>query len=254
VRYVGAYLQFYILYILNLLETKIDGISILLLELVDLGNSCGEGGLLLLGLVLVHGGGSAIEEAELVLLSLLSGGSTESTSEDILVLLLWEVHVIVSVWVRVFGWIISIILPGGGGSQVLWMAIAPVLALEVSHRSTLIIVANFHCSLIGLVIDGFSSQVPLSLLSQGLEDMIWANLHNRDLLIDTGVTVLSSARLILSNLSVATSWNEVWLESHELSLLHGWVTVATILVTEGLRLSIWVPIIVSLVMSMILIE
>ena len=185
---------------------------------------------------------------------LLGGSSTDGTSEHILVLLLWEVHVIVSVWMRVLRWVISVILPGRFGSQVLWMAIAPVLALEVSHRSTLIIVANFHSSLIGLVIDGFSSQVPLSLLSKSFEDMIWANLHDRDLFVGTGILILSSARLILSNLSVATSWNEVWLECHELSLLHGWVALATILVTEGLTLSIWVPIIVSLVMSMILIE
>tara|TARA_B110000503_G_C6829433_1_gene282184 strand:+ start:84 stop:389 length:306 start_codon:yes stop_codon:yes gene_type:complete len=60
--------------------------------------------------------------------------------------------------------------------------------------------------------------------------------------------------LILSNFSIASLWNIVWLKSHELRVLHVWVTETTVLVTEGLSFSIWVPVIMGLVMSVILIE
>ena len=60
--------------------------------------------------------------------------------------------------------------------------------------------------------------------------------------------------MILSNFSIASLWNIVWLEGHELGVLHVWVAETSVLVTEGLSFSIWVPVIVGLVMSVILIE
>lgn len=135
------------------------------------------------------------------------------------------------------------------------MSIGPVLDGEVAHRSSLIVRSNGHGSLIGLIIDGLSSHEPLSFLSKSLENMVWAYLHNGDLLVEAGFfTGGGSARLVLSNLGVATSWDYVWLEGHELGVLHVGVAEGTVLVTEGLTLSIWVPVVMGLVMSMVLIE
>ena len=60
--------------------------------------------------------------------------------------------------------------------------------------------------------------------------------------------------MILSNLSVTPLWNVVWLKSHELGLLHVRVAETTVLVTEGLSFSVWVPVVMGLIMSVILIE
>lgn len=85
--------------------------------------------------------------------------------------------------------------------------------------------------------------------------MVWADFHNRDLLIEAGLLSSSrSAALILSNFSSATSWDLLELEMHEFRLLHVWLTLTTVFVTEGLGLSIWVPVIMRLDMSMIFIE
>ena len=197
---------------------------------------------------LCHGGRNTTEQANVVLIMLSRGCCSLGTSEDIFVLLLWEVGIIVSVWMREFNWVISVILPSGVRSHVLWMSIGPVLDLEVSDGSAFVVVGDGHGSLISLVVDGLSSQVPLSFLSETLKNVVWANLHNRYL----SLKGLSS--LIFSNLSVATLWDELWLESHEFRLLHIWVDHGTVLVTKSLVLSIWEPVIVGLVMSVILIE
>ena len=206
-------------------------------------------------MVLGDGRGLSGGQTDGVLLELLSSGGSEGSSEHILVLLLWEVHIIVSMWVRILSWVVSVIFPGGVGPEVLWMAITPVLDLEVGNRFTLVVVADSHGSLIGLVVNSLGSKEPLSLLSETLKDVIWANLHDGDLLVEASLLAGSrGASLILSNLSVATLWNVVWLKSHELGHFHVWVALTSILVSEGLSLSIWVPVIVHLIMSMILVE
>jgi len=197
---------------------------------------------------LSHGGRNTTEQANVVPIMLSRGCCSLGTSEDIFVLLLWEVGIIVSVWMREFNWVISVILPSGVRSHVLWMSVGPVLDLEVSDGSAFVVVGDGHGSLISLVVDGLSSQVPLSFLSETLKNVVWANLHNRYL----SLKGLSS--LIFSNLSVATLWDELWLESHEFRLLHIWVDHGTVFVTKSLVLSIWEPVIVGLVMSVILIE
>lgn len=85
--------------------------------------------------------------------------------------------------------------------------------------------------------------------------MVWANFHDRDFLVKAIVlAAVSSTRLILSNFSITTSWNLIWLQSHELRLLHVWVALTTVLLTECLSLSIWVPVVVGLVVPMVLVE
>lgn len=125
-----------------------------------------------------YGIGCIIKVADGVLITLIALGISEGTSEDVSVLLLWEVLVIVSVRMWVLSWVISIILPGRVTSEVRWMSIRPALNIQISNRSTLVVVSDSHSSLIGLVVDGSSSEEPLSLLTKGLEDVVWANFHD----------------------------------------------------------------------------
>lgn len=85
--------------------------------------------------------------------------------------------------------------------------------------------------------------------------MVWTHFHNTYFFIETFVLALaSSAGLVLSDFSVTTFRNELGLESHEFRLLHIWVSLATVLDTESLSLSVWVPVVVSLVVSVVLVE
>jgi len=68
-----------------------------------------------------------------MMLVFLGSSGSNGTSEDIFVLLLREVHVIVSVWMREFGRVISVILPSRIGSEILWMTITPVLDLKITN-------------------------------------------------------------------------------------------------------------------------
>jgi hypothetical protein len=158
-------------------------------------------------------------------------------------------------WVWELSWVVSIILPNGVSSKIFGVTITPVLDLKIADGFACVEVTDTHSSLIGLVVNSFGSKEPLSLLSESLEYVIWANLHNGNLLIEA--LLLSSglrACLILSNLSVASFWDIVWLKGHEFGVLHVWVAETTVLVSEGLSFSVWVPVIMGLIMSVILIE
>jgi len=85
--------------------------------------------------------------------------------------------------------------------------------------------------------------------------MIWAHFHNANFFIETFLfTRASSAGLILSDFSITTLWNILWLESHEFGLFHIWVSLTTVFNTESLTFSVWVPVIVGLVVSMMFVE
>jgi hypothetical protein len=60
--------------------------------------------------------------------------------------------------------------------------------------------------------------------------------------------------LIFSNLFVTTAGDIVRTESHVFGLLHDGRTLSSILVTEGLVLTVGVPVIVVLIMSVVLVE
>jgi hypothetical protein len=65
--------------------------------------------------------------------------------------------------------------------------------------------------------------------------VIWANFHDRDLLIKASFfTLLGSTALVLLDFSIATTWNFCGLKSHEFGVLHVWVALATVFVTKGL--------------------
>lgn len=60
--------------------------------------------------------------------------------------------------------------------------------------------------------------------------------------------------MILSDFFVATSGDEAGGECHEFGLLHDWLALSTVLVTEGLALSVGVPVIMGLIVSVVLLE
>ena len=109
---------------------------------------------------------------------------------------------------RELGRIITIVLPGRIRSHVLRATVSPVPDGEVGDRLALVVVADNHRSLVRLIVDGLCPKHPLSLLSESFENVIWANFHDRDLLVETSFfTLLSSAALVLLNFSIATTWN-----------------------------------------------
>ena len=82
-----------------------------------------------LAVVLADGLGLIGEGVHLILLSLLCLGGADSTSEDILVLLLGEVDIVVSMRVAELGWVEPVILIEGVRAESI--SVAPVLDLEV---------------------------------------------------------------------------------------------------------------------------
>lgn len=73
------------------------------------------------------------ERIDSVVLCFLGIVSSHGTSEDILVFLVWEVDVIVSMGVAVFCGVVSVILPGGIGSEVGSLSVFPGLELEIAN-------------------------------------------------------------------------------------------------------------------------
>eukprot|EP00350_Pseudokeronopsis_sp_OXSARD2_P013271 CAMPEP_0170543836 /NCGR_PEP_ID=MMETSP0211-20121228/2819_1 /TAXON_ID=311385 /ORGANISM="Pseudokeronopsis sp., Strain OXSARD2" /LENGTH=150 /DNA_ID=CAMNT_0010847323 /DNA_START=476 /DNA_END=928 /DNA_ORIENTATION=+ len=85
--------------------------------------------------------------------------------------------------------------------------------------------------------------------------MIRTDLHNANLIVEAGpISVFVSAELILPNLFETTSGDEGRLESHVLGEPPGLITEASVLVPKGLPLSIGVPVIMGLIVSVVLVE
>jgi hypothetical protein len=106
---------------------------ILLIEIINQRDGSFEGALSLFCLVLHHSGGLTRDKTDLMFIGFLGSCLSEGTSKDVSVFLLWEVYIIVPMWVRILSWIISIILPSGVASQVLWMTILPALDIEIAN-------------------------------------------------------------------------------------------------------------------------
>jgi len=192
-------------------------------------------------------------ESEVLLLGLL-GGSL-GASENVFVLLLGEVDIVVSVRVTELGRVVSVVLPERVGAEVAALSVLPGLQGEVRHGSALVVVGDGHSAFVGLVVDDLSTEIPLLLLLESLEDVVGADLHHRQLIIDAVVSILlGSANLELADFLVAAAGNEVGNEGHVLREFHGVLAETTILVTKGLGLAIGLPVIMSLVMAMILVE
>ena len=101
--------------------------------------------------VIIHSLRAAVEKVKLVTFVLSSLGSAQGTSEEILVFLVWEVDIVVSVWVRVLGWVIPVILPSAFGTKCLSML--PGFELEIRYGSSAVIVTDCHGSFVRFVID-----------------------------------------------------------------------------------------------------
>jgi hypothetical protein len=85
--------------------------------------------------------------------------------------------------------------------------------------------------------------------------VVWADLHNGELVIQAGVSSsILSTNLVLLYLSVATSWDVTGSKSKVLRVLEIALAETTILVTKSLSLSIWIPLIMGLIMSVVLVE
>ena len=85
--------------------------------------------------------------------------------------------------------------------------------------------------------------------------MVWADFHNRNLFVQTLLLAIGGgASLVFSDFPVASSGDSTGLKSHIFGVLLVGVAETTILVSKGLALSIGVPVIMGLIMSVILIE
>jgi len=85
----------------------------------------------------------------------ISFSSSNGTSKEILVLLVREVHVIISVSVRELSRVVSVVLPGSLGTESLSMS--PGLQLQVRDGTAFVVVTNLHGTSVCLVIDNLSS-------------------------------------------------------------------------------------------------
>ena len=81
-----------------------------------------------------------------------------------------------------------------------------------------------HSASVGLVIDDFSSEHVLLLFAESLEDVLRADFHNADFVVEADfssvVRVPGRAHLELADLSVAASGDPVRYKSHVLGVLH----------------------------------
>jgi hypothetical protein len=192
-------------------------------------------------------------ESEVLLLGLL-GGSL-GTSENVFVFLFGEVDIVVSVRVTELGRVVSVVLPERVRAEVATLSVLPCLQGEVRDSSAFVVIGNGHSAFVGLVVNDLSTEIPLLLLLESLEDVVGADLHHRQLIVDAVVsTLFGSANLELADFLVAAAGDEVGNEGHVLGEFHGVFTVTTILVTKSLGLAVGLPVVVSLIVAMILVE
>ena len=96
------------------------------IEFVDFIFSCSERVLSLFSFIILHSSGFITVKAKLMPFSCFLFSSSNGSTENIFEFLFWEVYVIISMWMWVLSWIISIILPSGFRSQVSWVSKTPV--------------------------------------------------------------------------------------------------------------------------------
>jgi len=205
--------------------------------------------------VLADSSRGAIEHTKLILnIFLLKSGSL-GTSEEIAVFLVGEVNIVVAVSVRVPSGVITIVLPEGVGSKVSGLTVFPSLKLKVRHTAVSVEVAHRHGTLVGVVVNHFSAEEPLLFFAETLKNVIRADLHDGNFLSEALVLgYISNTILIVADFFIATAGDLCGPQSHVLRVLHGGGAETARLVTEGFVLTIGVPIIVGLVVSVPLLE
>lgn len=110
------------------------------LEVFDLGDSVFELGNSACALEILDSFGGSATEVELVFFQLSSVSVTFGSAENVSEFLLREVYVIVSVRMRVLGWVPPVILIPTVTPEVL--AVGPGLQLQIAHRTVLVVVAD----------------------------------------------------------------------------------------------------------------
>jgi len=91
-------------------------------DVAELGNS-------LFALVLLDGLRSVALEVQFELLLFGLVGFSDGTSKEVFVFLFWEVHIVVSVRMRVLGWVVSVIFVDGVGAK--FSSVLPGLEFEI---------------------------------------------------------------------------------------------------------------------------
>ena len=101
--------------------------------------------------------------------------------------------------------VVSVVLPDGVGAEFATLSVLPGLELKVADGAAPVVVGDGHCALVCLVVDDLSAEVPLLLLLEALEDVVGADLHHVDLVIDAVIAALrlKSMGLVLVNFSIA---------------------------------------------------
>jgi len=87
--------------------------------------------------------------------------------------------------------------------------------------------------------------------------VLGADFHNADLVVNTSLSIsvsVGSAHLVFTDFLVATTWDEVGNKGHVLAVFHVRLTHRTILVAQRFVLTVRVPFVMGLVMSVILLE
>ena len=137
-------------------------------------------------------------------LLLFAGAFSEVSSEEVLVLLLRVVEVIVPVIVVVLLGIVSVILPVRAGMQLLSMS--PSFELQVRDRASLVVIRDSHCAAVSLVVDSLGSQHVLLFLAKSFKNVIRADFHDVDFLIEAVSGSLVVCTLLeVSDLTLASA-------------------------------------------------
>ena len=86
--------------------------------------------------------------------------------------------------------------------------------------------------------------------------MVWANFHNVYFFLETCFwACLFLAALVLADFSGATARDESWLQGDiDVVFLHLAGSARTMVITESFVLAVWVPLVVGLIVTMVLVE
>jgi len=85
--------------------------------------------------------------------------------------------------------------------------------------------------------------------------VVWTDFHNAYFFIETILLALGRGTgLVLPNFSITTPGNKVRFETHKLRLLHVGLALPSVLNTQSFSFPVWVPVVVSLVVSVVLVE
>lgn len=230
-----------------------SSLGFLLIEFVEVFGQVGQAGCARSRVVFLDGTRRILAEIQFVVFALFKLALALGSAEEVDILLLWEVNIIVSVRVRELGGHISVVLVKCVRSN--FVTVRPVPEVQIGDGAAAVVVRDFHCSFVSLVVNRLGSESPLFALLELVKNVVGAHLHNADLLVEALLGSLGLRTLLeLLDLSDAAFGGVLRQEGHVLGVLHDRRTQRTLLVTEGLVLAVGVPIVVRLNMSLVFVE